>query len=108
MICKGERSLRFIGYTGGGKEPSDRTERLLREMLNRQPDFSRGETRVTFEVGRGLLVEGLRSICEYTEERLILATYSRSVVIEGCGLCICRMMEDAIVICGDIAAVRFL
>ncbi|MBQ5544963.1 MAG: YabP/YqfC family sporulation protein [Clostridia bacterium] len=89
-----------------GRHESD-ADRLLRHMLNCSPDFSRGETRVTFEVGRSLLIEGVRSVCEYTEERLVISTYSRRVVIEGCGLCICRMMEDAMVICGRIDTVRF-
>ncbi len=86
----------------------DRSERFLSDMLNRVPDFSRGETRITCEVGKGLLIEGVRNVCEYTEERLIVATYSRNILIEGSCLCICRMMEDALVICGRLEAVRFL
>lgn len=82
------------------------SDKFLSEMLNQSPDFSRGETRITYEVGKGLLIEGLRNVCEYTEERLILSTYSRNIIIEGCCLCICRMLEDAIVICGDISAVK--
>lgn len=82
------------------------SDKFLSEVLNQSPDFSRGETRITYEVGKGLLIEGLRNVCEYTEERLILSTYSRNIIIEGCCLCICRMLEDAIVICGDISAVK--
>lgn len=82
------------------------SDKFLSDLLNQSPDFSRGETRITYEVGKGLLIEGLRNVCEYTEERLILATYSRNIIIEGCCLCICRMLEDAIVICGDISAVK--
>lgn len=89
---------------GGG----DFSDRFLRELLNRSPDFSRGEARVTFEVGRGLLIEGVRNVVEYGEQRLIIATFSQSVVIEGSRLCICSMMGDSLVICGCVASVQFL
>lgn len=90
------------------KRPDSAADRFLHDMLNQSPDFSRGETRITFEVGKGLLIEGVRNVCEYTQERLIVSTYSRSIVIEGCCLCLCRMMEDSIVICGKIDTVKFL
>lgn len=81
---------------------------FLESVMNTTPDFSRGECRITFEVGKGLLIEGVRNVCEYTEERLIFSTCSRSIIVEGNCLCICRMLEDAMVICGNIAAVRFV
>lgn len=83
-------------------------DQFLESVMNTTPDFSRGECRITFEVGKGLLIEGVRNVSEYSEERLILSTCSRSIIIEGNCLCICRMMEDAMVICGNIAAVRFV
>ena len=83
------------------------SDRFLSHMMNTTPSFVRGECRITFEVGKGLMIEGIRSVCEYTEDRLIIATCSRTVIIEGNCLCICRMMEDAIVICGNIFDVKF-
>ena len=85
---------------------ADSSDKFLSGVLNQTPDFSRGETRITFEIGKGLLIEGIRNVCEYTEERMIISTYSRNIIIEGTCLCICRMLEDAIVICGNISAVK--
>lgn len=87
--------------------PSQQSERFLRKLLNTRPDFLHGDCRITFEVGSGLLIEGIRSVSEYTETRFIAVTCSRLVIIEGCHLCICSMMEDSMVICGQITAVRF-
>lgn len=95
--------MRSMKNTQNGDGFSDK---FLSEVLNQSPDFSRGETRITFEVGKGLLIEGIRNVCEYTEERLMIATYSRNIIIEGGCLCICRMLEDAIVICGNISDIK--
>ena len=84
------------------------SEKLLGKILNQRPDFSCGESRITFEIGGGLLIEGFRRVCEYTDERLIIATYSRNVIIEGCCLCISCLMEDSIVVCGQISDIKFI
>lgn len=89
------------------KNESD-SEKFLAKILNQRPDFTCGESRITFEIGGGLLIEGVRKICEYTGDRLIIATYSRSIIIEGCCLCICCMMEDSIVICGQISDIKLI
>ena len=83
------------------------SDRFLSKLMNTDPDFGRGECRITIEVGRGLLVEGCRGISEYSEDKIALLTCSRSVVIEGSRLCICRMMGRAMVICGSISSVSF-
>lgn len=95
-----------VTNTKNAQNGDNLSDKFLSDVLNQSPDFSRGETRVTFDVGKGILIEGIRNVCEYTEERLIISTYSRSLIIEGCCLCICRMLEDAIVICGNISAVK--
>ncbi len=90
-------------------DPTEKqTTEFLQHIFSQHPDFSRGECRITFELGKGLLIEGVRSVCEYTDDRLIIATPSHNIVIEGCCLCICSLMEDSIVICGQIACLRFM
>lgn len=102
--------MKITGMITGMRHTKNATEdfsdQFLSGVLNQSPDFSRGETRITFEVGKGLLIEGIRNVCEYTEERLIITTYSRNIIIEGGCLCICRMLEDAIVICGNISDIK--
>jgi YabP family. len=75
--------------------------------MNTSPDLSKGECRVTFEVGKGMLIEGVRSVCECSDEQIILSTCSRSVIVQGQGLCVCRMLRSSIVICGRINSVSF-
>ncbi len=86
---------------------SDLSERFLRKLMNTSPDLTRGDCRITFEVGRGLLIEGIKSVCDYSDNRIIISTYSRSIIIEGSCLCICRMLQKSIVICGNIMSVSF-
>ncbi len=83
------------------------SEKFLRKLMNTSPDLSRGDCRITLEVGRGLLIEGFRSVCDYSDQRIIISTYSRSVIVEGSCLCICRMLQKSIVICGNILSVSF-
>ncbi len=83
------------------------SDRFLRKLMNHSPSFGRGECRITIEMGKGLLIEGCKAICNYSDERIVLLTCSRNVVIEGCGLSICRMIENSVVICGGIFSVSF-
>ena len=92
------------GSVFAGGSPS---EKFLRKLMNSTPDFSRGECRITFEVGKGVLIEGFKSVCEYGNDRIILSTFCRNVIIEGSGLCICRLLRHSIVICGCISSVSF-
>lgn len=92
------------------REPSccsSPSDQFLRRLMNTSPDLSRGECRITFEVGKGLLIEGFRSVCEYCSESITVSTYCRKVIIEGSGLSICRMLQSTIVICGSISSVSF-
>ena len=83
------------------------SDRFLRKLMNTSPSFARGECRITIELGKGLLIEGCKGICDYSDVRIIVMTCSRSVMIEGCGLSICRMIENSVVICGNICSVSF-
>ena len=83
------------------------SDRFLRKLMNASPNFSRGECRITIEMGKGLLIEGCKGICDYSDTRIIVMTCSRNVMIEGCGLSICRMIENSVVICGSICSVSF-
>ena len=83
------------------------SDRFLRKLMNTTPSFGRGECRITVELGKGLLIEGCSGICDYSDERITVRTCSRNVIIEGCGLSICRMIQNTIVICGRISSVRF-
>lgn len=84
------------------------SDRFLRRLMNSSPDFSHGECRITFEVGKGLLIEGCRGICDYSDDRIIVSTCSKNVVIAGGCLSICRMIENTVVICGNICSVSFI
>lgn len=81
------------------------SDRFLRKLMNTSPDFGRGECRITLEVGKGVLIEGCRGILDYSDEKIAVSTCSRSVVIDGSCLCICRMMDCTVVICGNIRSV---
>lgn len=83
------------------------SDRFLRKLMNASPSFGRGECRITIEVGKGLLIEGCRGICDYSDESITLVTCSKNVKIEGCGLSICRMIEHSVVICGRITNISF-
>lgn len=84
------------------KENEPMSEKFLKKLMNTSPILKQGDCRITIELGYGLLVEGSRGICDYSSERIVIRTYSGKVTIEGCGLCICRMMDDSVVICGKI------
>lgn len=86
---------------------NNQSDRFLRKLMNTSPDLSKGECRVTFEVGKGMLIEGVKSIYECGDEQIILSTCSRNVIVEGQGLCICRMLRTSMVICGRINSVSF-
>ncbi len=83
------------------------SDRFLRKLMNSSPDMSHGDCRVTIEVGRGLLIEGCRGICEYGDDRITISTCKKRVVIEGGCLCIYRMIENTIIICGNINSISF-
>lgn len=89
-------------------ECGELSDRFLRKLMNTKPEFSRGECRITFEVGRGLLIEGVKSVCDYSDSQIILTTFSRNIVIEGGCLCICRMMQESMVICGSIYSIKMI
>ncbi|MBQ9901598.1 MAG: YabP/YqfC family sporulation protein [Clostridia bacterium] len=88
-------------------EDNSLSDRFLRKLMNTSPDIGRGECRITFEVGRGLLIEGCRGILDYSDEQISVATCSRSVIIDGSCLCICRMIDCTLLICGNIRSVSF-
>ncbi len=83
------------------------SDRFLRKLMNTSPDIVRGECRITVEVGKGLLIEGCRGILNYSENNIVVSTCSRNVIIDGNCLCICRMMDSTLVICGNIRSVSF-
>ena len=83
------------------------SDRFLRKLMNTAPDFSKGECRVTFDVGRGMLIEGVRTVRGCSDDRIVLSTCSKTLTIEGRGLCICRMFRTSMVICGTITSVSF-
>ena len=83
------------------------SDRFLRKLMNTSPSLVRGDCRITIEMGKGLLIEGCTGMCDYSDEKVIVRTCSRSVVVEGRHLCICRMIENSIVICGQICSVSF-
>lgn len=90
------------------RQPHSRSERILERILNQCPDFSKGESRLTFDMDQGMLIEGVRDVREYTSERLIISTYNKNIIIEGCELCIGCMMRDSMLICGRIFSVKML
>ena len=83
------------------------SDRFLRKLMNTSPDVRRGECRITVEVGKGLLIEGCRGILDYSDGKIVVSTCSRSVVVDGSCLCICRMIDCTVVICGNIRSVSF-
>ncbi|MBQ1441748.1 MAG: YabP/YqfC family sporulation protein [Clostridia bacterium] len=83
------------------------SDKFLRKLMNSSPDMSHGDCRVTIEAGKGLLIEGCKGICEYNDDRIAVSTCNKIVVIEGCCMCIYRMIENTIVICGCVKSVSF-
>ena len=83
------------------------SDRFLRKLMNASPDMSHGDCRVTVEVGKGLLIEGSRGICEYSDDRIVISTCQKRVAIDGSCLCIYRMIENTVIICGNVRSVSF-
>lgn len=81
--------------------------RSVSKFLNFSPDILTNDLNVTVYGGRQAVIDGYSKILEYDDNIVRVSNGKNRLRIMGTNLVICEMLEDALIIEGNICSTEF-